>query len=109
VDLRLVAYPYPSKDNKTTDTVRFSFDNEREHAEIKPICIELESVRKDLSEAGFSYINAYGVHSFLRGLSFSRDNLFIEVSVKGTFSYYESIKNNCVEMIIISAENTGKK
>jgi hypothetical protein len=105
----LIAYPYPSANNMTTDTVRFSFDNETEHADIKTACVEIESVRKDLSKAGFSCINAYGSHSFLRGLIFSRDNLFIDVSVKGSFSDYESIKNNCVEMVIISAENAGKK
>ncbi len=105
----LTAYPYPSAENKTTDTVRFSFDNEAENADMKGVCISLESYRKDLTGAGFSSRNAYAVHSQMRGLIFSRKNLFVDVYVKRYAMNFEDIKNDCVEMIIISAANAGKK
>jgi hypothetical protein len=105
----LVAYPYPSAKNKTTDTVRFTFDNETENADMKGACVDLESYRKDLKQAGFSYTNAYSVHSMMRGLIFSRNNLFIDVYVERYGSNFENIKNDCVEMVIISAANAGKK
>jgi flagellin-like hook-associated protein FlgL len=105
----LVAYPYPSAKNKTTDTVRFTFDNETENADMKGACVDLESYRKDLKQAGFSYTNAYSVHSMMRGLIFSRNNLFIDVYVERYGSNFENIKNDCVQMIIISVANAGKK
>lgn len=108
----LVAYPYPSAENKTTDTVRFTFDNfdnETENADTKDVCVDLESYRKNLKKSGFSSRNAYGVHSAMRGLIFSRNNLFVDVYVKRYGSNFEDIKKDCVEMIIISAANAGKK
>jgi hypothetical protein len=105
----LTAYPYPSAENKTTDTVRFSFDNEAEDANMKDVCVSLESYRKDLKKARFSYTNAYGSHSAMRGLIFRRNNLFVDVYVKRYGSNFESIKKDCVEMIIISAANASKK
>lgn len=105
----LTAYPFPSAANKTTDTVRFSFDNETENADMKDICVDLESYRKDLKKAGFSYRNAYSVHSVMRGLIFSRNNLFVDVYVERYGSNFEDIKNDCVQMVIISAANAGKK
>jgi hypothetical protein len=105
----LVAYPYPSAKNKTTDTIRFTFDNEAENADMKDVCVDLESYRKNLKKAGFSYTNAYGVHSMMRGLIFSRKNLFIDVYVERYGTNFENIKNDCVQMVIISAANAGKK
>ena len=105
----LTAYPFPSAANKTTDTVRFSFDSETENADMKDVCVDIESYRKDLKKAGFSYRNAYGSHSAMRGLIFRRNNLFVDVYVKRYGSNFEDIKKDCVEMIIISAANAGKK
>jgi len=104
----LVAYPYPSKDNKTTDTVRFSIDNPNEDADMSSACVAIESFRKDLKSAGFLYFTAIGVHNIARGLVFSRDDLFVQVYVRGSGRDYESFKNNCVDMVLIGAENIGK-
>lgn len=105
----LIAYPYPSAGNKTTDTVRFSFDNPNENVEFGAACVELETFQTELKSAGFSSFNAVGSHNVTRGLVFSRDNLYVHVYVQGSGFSYEEIKNNCVQMVIVGAENAGKQ
>lgn len=101
----VTAYPYPSKGNKTTDTVRFSLDSTEENAEMNSVCVEIESYRQELSKAGFSFRNSTGVHSVVNGLVFSRDNVFVHVLTQGYGTNFEDIKKKCVRMVIIGVSD----
>lgn len=103
------AYVHPTGEKKTTDTLRFSMDNPNENADMSSACVEIESFRKDLKSNGFSYFTAFGVHNIARGLVFSRNNLFIHIYVRGSGKDYEAIKQNCVETVLVGAENIGKR
>ena len=91
-------YVHPTGGTETTDTLRFSIDDPTENADMSSACVELESFRKDLKSNGFSYSTAFGVH-----------NIFVHVYVRGNGGNYEAIKQNCIERVLVGAENAGKK
>lgn len=99
------AYPYPSKDNKTTDTLRFSFNyqlHEPSNPDTTIVCkaIDFNSFSKELQKAGFSAPKPHIVnHGFQSGWTFERGKVSLWVSVKGGF---EANVDNCVTGIIIS-------
>lgn len=99
------AYPYPSKDNKTTDTLRFSFDYQL-HEPLNPdstvICkaFEFNALSKELQQAGFSVPEPQIMnHNRLSGWRSIRGKVSLIVSVIGG---WEPNIENCVTGIQIS-------
>lgn len=99
------AYPYPSKDNKTTDTLRFSFDYQL-HEPLNPdttvICkaFDFKTLSKELQQAGFSAPEmSFKSHGFVSGWTMKRGKVFLQISVKGGF---DPNIDNCVTGINIS-------
>jgi hypothetical protein len=98
------AYPYRSKDNKTTDTIRFSFDydlHEPVHPDLAPVCaVEFDAFSAELKSAGFSAPEpVYGVHGIISYWNSSRGKTSVYISAgrekaDGT--------RQCVEMLTVS-------
>lgn len=108
----LIAYPYPSKDNKQTDTLRFSFDYQL-HEPLRPdmtaLCVTLDSYDKALKEVGYSQMSFFGPDGISGGIWFRRKNISINVVTDTYGKSFEDIKNGCVNMIVIGIDNDGKK
>lgn len=101
----IFAYPYPSKDNKTTDTLRFSFDyqlHEPLHPDTTIIskAFNFDSLSKELQDVGFSAPKPhFGQHNYISGWTFTRGKVEVLVGVKGGF---EPNINNSVKSIQIT-------
>jgi hypothetical protein len=99
------AYPYPSENNQTTDTLWFSFDYQL-HEPLNPdtavICkaFDFISLSEELQQAGFSSPKPYFSKSNrISGWTFVRGNVSLLVGVIGG---WEPNIDNCVKSIRIS-------
>jgi hypothetical protein len=103
----LTAYPYPSKNNKKTDTIRFEFKNlTDEKADIKAVCaIKPETYKTELENAGFKFSSyAYGIHFVKTGWIFERGKIFVHIYVNQDMSIEPTkVEDRCVEEVFISA------
>ncbi len=102
----LTAYPYPSKNNKKTDTVRFEFKNQTdEKADIKAVCaVKPETYKKELESAGFKFSSyAYGIHFVETGWIFERGKVFVHIYVNRDMSIEPTkVEDRCVRQVLIS-------
>lgn len=81
----------------------FSFDDQtHSHADMTPICkVDFEAYTKRLDELGFQRKPVYGEHGRLSTWRFSRDEIVIQVDIRGESK--EKPDHDCVSMITINA------
>lgn len=97
-------YPYPSKDNRTTDTIRFSFNydlHEPVHPDLIPVCaVEFDAFSAELKSAGFSAPEpVYGVHGIVSYWSSLRGKTSVYISADREKA---GSTRQCVEMLTVS-------
>lgn len=108
----LSAYPYPSKDNKETDTLNFSFnylndDEKSGRDDYAPVCaIDFDSYSKELKNAGFTSEPYYGEHNRLLWWNFSRGAVSVQISANGENNTRP--KHQCVSMLTVSVSNLAE-
>lgn len=103
----LIAYPYPSKDNKQTDTLHFSFDyrlHEPAYPDLSPICsIDFDAFGKELQKAGFSTPTPVrGNHNVIIYWQSARDKTSLNISADGAD---KDSRRQCVKMVTVSILN----
>lgn len=105
----LSAYPYPSKANKETDTLHFTFDNRTDDEEsgqndYAPVCaVDFDSYSKELQNAGFTSAPYYGEHGRMLWWNFSRGAVSVQISANGENDTRP--KHQCVRMLTVSVIN----
>jgi len=99
----LSAYPYPSKDNKTTDTVRFSFDyqlHEPASPDSSAVCVDFGAFSKELTKAGFAAPTPIrGELNRILYWQSARDKTSLNISTGGK---NKDSKSLCVKMVTVS-------
>jgi hypothetical protein len=108
----LSAYPYPSKDNKETDTVNFSFnpltdDEKTPRDDYAPVCtVDFDAYSRELKAAGFSSAPYYGEHGRLLWWNFSRGAVSAQITAYGENE--KRVNHKCVSMLTISVNGLAE-
>jgi hypothetical protein len=108
----LSAYPYPSKDNKETDTLNFSFnpltdDEKKPRDDYAPVCtVDFDAYSRELKAAGFSSAPYYGEHNRLLWWDFSRGAVSVQITAYGENE--KRVNHKCVSMLTISVNGLAE-
>lgn len=97
-------FAYSSENNKSADTLRFSFDYqlfEPTNPDLSPVCkMDFDVYRKELNDAGFSKaFPLYGSHSRLIGWSFARNKTLVNITLNGG---WQPFPRQCVKSLSIT-------